>query len=599
MPRQNKFDKLGWYYILALSCIALSIIISQLLIQSYIQNQQDDSRIVNVAGRQRMLSQKISKTVLQIRHEEQNEKLSHLVRDLKITLDLWVNSHKGLLEGNEDLGLSGDNSAEIIFMFNEIEPHYSAMVSSAREVIHSIEKSDTQEIDFQNQINNILIHEAAFLQGMDKIVFQYDREAQAKVARLRKVEIILLVISLAIIIIELLFIFRPLARDVRKTVAELVASEKRSIKMASEMSRLYEELVKSYQELEAVSLKPEVPMLYATIDKLGNFTFFSAYFQRLLEYEADHTPDSLNDLLLRNGYSKGFIADLLSMANEGNTWNGELKLVNESGDFCWLETYIVPVRYHDRLDHKIIARNVTEIKEAKIRSREINREKIEARVREQQYRSVLILEGQEEERQRLGREIHDGIGQMLTALKLSLESITPSSSKHTIKRLDDTKTLMKSILKEVRRISFNLTPSSLSDFGIVAAVKKFCQEVDRLSASNVMFENKTHFVNRLEQHIENNLYRIIQEAVNNAIKYAQAKNIKVTFEHDPRALVTAIEDDGKGFDYEKLLSSGHFESSGHGIFNMKERAAFINAKFELFSEQGKGTKITIKLPLDG
>ncbi|ELR69985.1 hypothetical protein C900_04508 [Fulvivirga imtechensis AK7] len=599
MVRQNKFDKLGWFYILALSCIALSIIVSQLLIQSYIRNQQDDSRIVNVAGRQRMLSQKISKIALQVQQEKQSDNLKRLAGSLDNTLELWVNSHSGLIEGDEGPGLSGDNSPEVIAMFAEIEPHYRDMVNSARAIIDRIDQGDTAKIGLQSHINNILIHEGPFLEGMDKIVFQYDREAQGRVARLRRTEIILLIISLAIIVVELLFIFRPLARDVRKTVAELVASEKRSIKMASEMSRLYEELVKSYQELEAVSLKPDIPMLYATMDKRGNFTFFSAYFQRLLEYDTDQIPNNVSDLLLSNGYSEGFVADLLRMTNEENTWNGELKLINDSGDFCWLEVHIIPVRYQDRLDHKIIARNITEVKEAKIRSREINREKVEARVREQQYRSVLILEGQEEERQRLGREIHDGIGQMLTALKLSLESITPSSSKHTVKRLEDTKALMKSILKEVRRISFNLTPSSLSDFGIVAAVKKFCQEVDRLSASNVSFENKTHFVNRLEQHIENNLYRIIQEAVNNAIKYALAKNIQVTFEHDPRVLITTIEDDGKGFDYEKLINSGHFESSGHGIFNMKERAAFINAKFELFSEQGKGTRIIIKLPLDG
>ena len=597
MVKQNKFDKLGWFYLIALSCIALSIVVSQFFIQNYIQKQQDDSRIVNVAGRQRMLSQKISKIVLRVENESNPEMTAQYLNDLEKTLNLWVNSHLGLLLGNEELGLTGDNSPQIIEMFKEIEPHYVAIVSSTREIIDATKARDSlPDGTLQPHINNILLHEAPFLEGMDKIVFQYDREAQAKVARLSKVEILLLIVSLTIILVELIFIFRPIARNVRQTVAELVVSEERSIKMASEMSRVYEELVKSYQELEAVNLKPEVPMLYAAMDKHGSFTFFSPNFKRLLEYE--EAPAEISPLLLNNGYSKSFVSGLLNIINEGQTWSGEIKLMNGSGDFCWLELYIIPVRYQSNFEHKLIARDITEIKEARVRSWEINREKIEARVREQQYRSVLILEGQEEERQRLGREIHDGIGQMLTALKLSLESITPSSSKHTKKRLADTRDLMKSILKEVRRISFNLTPSSLSDFGIVPAVKKFCQEVDRLSAPQVTFDNKTSFVNRLDQHIENNLYRIIQEGVNNAIKYASADTIKVTFEHDTKALHIIIEDDGKGFDYEKMINSGHFKNSGHGIFNMKERTAFINGKFELFSKYGKGTRIVIKLPLE-
>lgn len=597
MVKQNKFDKLGWFYLIALSCIALSIIVSQFFIQSYIDKQQDDSRIVNVAGRQRMLSQKISKIVLQVKGQHDPERLKRNLSDLEATLDLWVDSHLGLLSGNKTLGLTGDNSPKVIEMFREIEPHYGAIVGSTREIINAIQLSDSLPDNIlEPHIKNILLHEGPFLEGMDRIVFQYDREAQAKVARLSKVEILLLIVSLTIILVELIFIFRPIARNVRQTVAELVASEEKSIKMASEMSRVYEELVKSYQELEAVNLKPEVPSLYATMDKQGSFNFFSPTFKRLLDY--DNTPDEIKSLLLNNGYSKSFVSGLLNIVNEGQTWSGEIKLMNDSGDFCWLELYIIPVRYQQSFEHKLIARDITEIKEARVRSWEINREKIEARVREQQYRSVLILEGQEEERQRLGREIHDGLGQMLTALKLSLESITPSSSKHTKKRLEDTRDLMKSILQEVRRISFNLTPSSLSDFGIVPAVKKFCQEVDRLSAPEVTFENKTSFVNRLDQHIENNLYRIIQEAVNNAIKYASAKSIRVSFEHDTKSLKIVIEDDGKGFDYEKLKNSGHFKKSGHGIFNMKERTAFINGNFELFSKHGNGTRIVIKLPLD-
>ena len=90
---------------------------------------------------------------------------------------------------------------------------------------------------------------------------------------------------------------------------------------------------------------------------------------------------------------------------------------------------------------------------------------------------------------------------------------------------------------------------------------------------------------------------MIQEAVNNAVKYSKAKNIHVSLEHSSSQLRINIMDDGRGFDLEKLKESGHFAISGHGIFNMKERTAFINGNFELDSKPGKGTNINISIPL--
>ena len=600
MPGKNKFEKLGLFYILALSGIALSIVISQFLVQNYIGKQQDDSRVINVAGRQRMLSQKISKLALQVGSTDSAE-LRQKAEELKVTLRLWTTSHQGLQKGNQELGLKGENSKEVKTMYQSIEPHYQAMVTNTEKLIRHVQTGvQTDQVLISECIRAILSHEGRFLTGMDRIVFQYDDEARHKVTLLSRTEIVLLVVSLAIILLELIFIFRPLARSVRKTVAELVESEGSSKKMAGEMSKLYEALVKSYQDLEAVNIKPPAPRALVDIDFKGNVIKVSRLLNEIMGYDPGSAPNNFLDLLLDSGYSKDFVKGMIKMVANGQKWTGEIRLVNSEGDFCWLEIFVVPVSLgKGKNSHvKIIARDITEMKEAKMRSREINREKIEKRVREQQYRSVLILEGQEEERKRLSRELHDGIGQMLTALKLSLESITPSSSTHTKNRLEETRELMKKILREVRRVSFNLTPSSLSDFGIVPAVKQFCKEVSELSTTQVVFENKTRFINRLENHVENNLYRIVQEAVNNAIKYARANTIRVTFEHNTNSLNILIEDDGKGFDHEKLKRNGYFRQAGHGIFNMKERAAFINGSFDLKTKPNQGTKVSINLPLD-
>ncbi len=238
-------------------------------------------------------------------------------------------------------------------------------------------------------VSTILAHESTFLEGMDKIVFQYDEEAQKKVRELKETEYFLLVISLLIIIIELIFIFRPLARSVRATVQDLMASEESSRKMTRELSKLYEELGKSYQDLEAVNLEPESPSLYASMSAQGEFTYLAPRFLHMMEYEETEPPKTFQQLLKSSGYKDDFIKGLMQLLQESKNWTGEIRLITEPGDFCWVETFLIPIAITGEI--KMISHDITEFKEAKIRSRELNRERIEKSVKEQQYRSVLIL----------------------------------------------------------------------------------------------------------------------------------------------------------------------------------------------------------------
>ncbi|MEL6561876.1 MAG: histidine kinase [Bacteroidota bacterium] len=587
--RSTRFKRLGLLYLIALLGIALSIITSQSLVQRFIGNQEDDSRVINVAGRQRMLSQKISKLILKI----QNSPETQLVDQLDSTITLFTKSHQGLLNGDKELGLKGRNSDTVKSMFSGIQSHHNEIVDNAKTII-STYRVEGDSASFERNIDQILDHEHAFLINMDRIVFQYDDEAKQKVSLLSRIELILFIISMGIIVLELLFIFRPIAKNVSATIEELTKSEKSSNQMAKEMSKLYDELVKSYQDLESVDVKPESARLLANIKSDGTFLSDKNEVYKILGVE---TAITFHELLKSNDYADDFIAGLFNKIENGSNWNGELKLINDEGDFVWLDLFLVPLT--DRDEVKIIGRDITEVKEAKMISREINSDKIARKVKEQQYRSVLILEGQEEERKRLARELHDGVGQMLSALKMSVEAVNvPTEPIHNRKRFDDTKYLLKRVIQEIRRISFNLIPTNLADFGIVPAVKRFCLEVSKLSNTTVVFENKSSFINRLENHVESNLYRIIQEAVNNSIKYSKAKTIHVSFEHTLNSLKISIEDNGKGFDLDSLSQKGHFKSSGHGIFNMKERAAFINAEMEIETAVNSGTKICVSLPLE-
>ncbi|MEL7144734.1 MAG: histidine kinase [Bacteroidota bacterium] len=588
--RKTKFRKLGWLYITALLCIALSIFASQVLVQRYIGSQEDDSRVINVAGRQRMLSQKISKLVLKLPIKATDS----LIFDLEKTLDLWVQSHEGLIEGSAELGLKGNNSEKVQQMFRDITPFYQTIVDNARLVTTTLKNESAVTDTIEHSIEEILAHEGRFLSGMDAIVFQYDHEAREKVALLKRTELILFLVSIAIILLEFIFIFRPTTRSVNETVEQLTRSEESSSQMAGEMSKLYDELVKSYQDLEDVKIEPESARVLANMSPEGYFHGPQNEITNTLGAPSDTT---LISLMKENGYAEDFIEGLFKQIRQGGNWLGEMKFTDEDGDFVWFELHLIPITSQQHV--KIVGRNITEVKEAKMISREINSEKIERKIKEQHYRSVHILEGQEEERHRLARELHDGVGQMLSVLKMSIESVhVPRDPIHNRRRFDDTKYLLKRVIQEIRRISFNLIPTNLADFGIVPAVKKLCQEVSKLSNITVEFENKTNFINRMEQHVESNLYRIVQEAINNSVKYSKAKQVKVIFEHSINHLKVTIEDAGKGFDLESLSSKGHFKSSGHGIFNMRERAAFIDAELEIETAVNQGTKIFVSLPIE-
>jgi len=245
-----------------------------------------------------------------------------------------------------------------------------------------------------------------------------------------------------------LAILLPEYKKVYTSFEELVKSEDSAKNMASEVTKLYDELGKSYQDLEAVNLISEDPTLFLRSDAEGNITTIEDIFYDILGHR--NNTFNLYDWLKDINIESDFELKIKSLVSEGKSWNGQINTKNLDGDIIWLDLVIQPISdiKNDSFNILLIGRDVTDINEAKQRSREINRGFIEKRVKEQQYRSSLILEGQEEERKRIAQEIHDGIGQMLTGLKLNLEGITPSSSPHMRQRISDTKHLMKSVIKE-------------------------------------------------------------------------------------------------------------------------------------------------------
>lgn len=215
-------------YIIALSVVAILSIVAQVLVQHALDQQSGDARVINIAGRQRMLSQRLSKASLALQITTDPLERKSRAKELQTVLDLWERSHIGLQRGDPEKGLPGKNSPEVISMFAAIDPLHQSMVRDAKDLLAAVgpegEKTpDTATV--QPAIAQILAAEPNFLSGMDKIVFQYDKEATERVDRLKKVELILLAVTLGVLLLEGLYVFRPAVREIRKTITDLVMAK--------------------------------------------------------------------------------------------------------------------------------------------------------------------------------------------------------------------------------------------------------------------------------------------------------------------------------------------------------------------------------------
>lgn len=208
-------------YVFALGLIALLVVASQAIMQYLISDEAHDSRVVNIAGRQRMLSQRITKTAFYIAMADSTKSAADLRTQLADILALWERSHGGLLHGNTELGLPGNNSDEVLALFRHIEPHYQAMVSAAKHLLAASERGEP----IDQHILQLRQHEGGFLEGMDSIVFRYDQEAKLKVGVVRWLELCLMAITLTALALEALFIFAPITRRVRSVMNALERKE--------------------------------------------------------------------------------------------------------------------------------------------------------------------------------------------------------------------------------------------------------------------------------------------------------------------------------------------------------------------------------------
>lgn len=471
-PLDNQvFNRLTRLYIMALLAVAILSLLGQLLIQVFLNSLLDDSHVVNIAGRQRMLSQRLSKTaVLLCRPQIFQADAKFYSQDIKEIINLWELSHDALKNNNlqtEGRAYTVRNSEKTDSMFREIDPIFRVILANAKLINATINKPIKNQQEFlQKPLNQILAHERLFLKMMDKIVFQYDLESRERVAMTKKIELYLFILLFSILIVEGAFIFRPIANNIRLVIKKITDSE--SI----------------LRQTNEVLLATQKALVQATEDKY------------------------------------------------------KLQLAEEK------------------------------------------------------VRAASLMEGQESERKRLAQDLHDGIGQMLTGLRLHSEKVKSFSfiNAKQEKSFDELQNLIQETIEATRTVSFNLAPSVLSDFGVVPAIRILTEQVAKIS--DLKFDFQALNVRRLPEGIEVCLYRITQEAIHNAVKYSKASLIIIQITDNKDVVKLLVADNGEGFEIKSIRKS----LGGSGLKNMQARAELLNGSFKIQSKIGKGTTIKVEIP---
>ena len=594
---QRTFDKLRRLYIIALSTIALSVVISQVLIRIHLNGQESDSTVINVAGRQRMLSQKLTKDIVSLSSETNLENKKRLKDKIKTTLQLWELSHYALQNGNDSLGLPKKNSAKVNAKFKLLNPVFDTINSASKSIIDKIENESPIPLSaYASNIEKVKINENDFLVIMDDIVNQYDLEANEKVSWLGKLELWLTTLTLLILLGEFLFIFWPAAKSVKYTLSNLLLAEKEAKKMAFDADELSHSKEKSIKELRALSRAMDDTLLFARILPIGSVVHMGNKFSRLFKVNKFHETGIFWDIL-SSVESEQLALENLILKFKKTGWQGEVKATTKDKKDIWLEMAIIPFSPTDeKSELLIIASEITERKMGQLEIDRLTSQSFEEKMNQQKIISSKIIENQEKEQNRIAKDVHDGIGQMLTGLKYNLESIDTKDIKKATAKIEHLKALTTDIIKGVRTATFNLTPPELADHGIVPAITKLAQELVKLTGKNIIFFNKTDFNLRLDSLTEINIYRITQEAINNAIKYADSTHILVSLSHSENILSIVIDDNGKGFEPEKIKNVKNADG-GMGMTFMRERIKYIDGRLFLTSEIGKGTRVTLNIPL--
>ncbi|WP_331463085.1 sensor histidine kinase [Macrococcoides caseolyticum] len=202
-----------------------------------------------------------------------------------------------------------------------------------------------------------------------------------------------------------------------------------------------------------------------------------------------------------------------------------------------------------------------------------------------------IINAQENERKRISRELHDSVVQELLNVVVDLRLLKYKNDEEQDKHIQLIEGSMSRLMNDIRNLSLELRPSSLDDLGLVAAFRSHFKQLEKNYGLDVQFDTNIQ-LERFSNEIETAVYRITQEAILNALKYANVDEVHVLVQKEQDELIVEISDNGDGFEMGQSP-----KGTGLGLFGIQERAEIVNGSVKINSEKGKGTFVTLTIPL--
>jgi PAS domain S-box-containing protein len=382
-------------------------------------------------------------------------------------------------------------------------------------------------------------------------------------------------------------------------VTESKASEDQSRRTTQILNRRVEHEEQKRAEAEKVqshllTILDKTPVFTAMADRTGALFYLNSAGRTLMALE---DQEALSGLTLIECQAPGartrIAAEALPVAERDGVWSGDSVLFSRDGrEIMSYLTLIAHRDEHGRLEgYCLLGRDMSEW----VRTEEALRV-----TQNQLWRlSAQHLTIQESERRRIAVDLHDGLGQTLSLVKLSIDmaarSVSAGASGKVAATLERLGPTVKSALAELRRISMNLRPSTLDDLGILATLSWYFREFETV-CPNMNLERDIRVKEcDVPELLKIAIFRIVQEATSNALKHAKADRIKVCLEGAGGSLELSIEDNGQGFDPDAAASRRDF-SHGLGLQSMKERAELSGGAYEFKSAPGQGTRIRVRWP---